>query len=50
MDAVQPITTSILSVIFFRLNLNWAEILGIILVIIAVYILQNGRRKHTIHY
>ncbi len=50
MDAVQPITTSILSVIFFRLNLNWAEILGIVLVIIAVYILQNGRRKHTIHY
>ncbi|MGE9857358.1 DMT family transporter [Limosilactobacillus reuteri] len=50
MDAVQPITTSILSVIFFKLNLNWAEILGIILVIIAVYILQNGRRKHTIHY
>ena len=50
MDAVQPITTSILSVIFFKLNLNWAEILGIILVIIAVYILQNGRRKRTIHY
>ncbi|MBC8744768.1 EamA family transporter [Lactobacillus sp. Marseille-P7033] len=50
MDAVQPITTSILSVIFFHLNLNWAEILGIVLVIIAVYILQNGRRKHTIHY
>lgn len=49
MDAVQPITTSILSVIFFKLNLNWAEILGIILVIIAVYILQNGRQKHTIH-
>ncbi|GGI63010.1 DMT family transporter [Limosilactobacillus caviae] len=50
MDAVQPITTSILSVIFFHLNLNWAEILGIVLVIIAVYVLQNGRRKHTIHY
>lgn len=50
MDAVQPITTSILSVIFFHLNLNWVEIMGIVLVIIAVYILQNGRRKHTIHY
>lgn len=45
MDAVQPITTSILSVIFFHLSLNWAEIAGIILVIVAVYVLQNGRRK-----
>lgn len=48
MDAVQPITTSILSVIFFHLHLNWAEIIGIILVIVAVYVLQNGRRRHTI--
>ncbi|MEY8441333.1 DMT family transporter [Lactobacillaceae bacterium 24-114] len=45
MDALQPITTSILSVIFFNLHLTWIEIVGIILVIIAVYVLQNGRQK-----
>lgn len=44
MDAVQPITTSILSVIFFSLNLNFFEGLGIIIVIVAIYILQRGRR------
>lgn len=45
MDALQPIVTTILSVIFFHLALNWFEILGIILVIVAIYILQNGRRR-----
>lgn len=45
MDALQPITTSILSVIFFNLHLTTVEILGIALVIIAVYVLQAGRRK-----
>lgn len=45
MDALQPIVTSILSVIFFHLVLNWVEILGIILVILAIYILQEGRRR-----
>ena len=25
--------------------MNWIEILGIVLVILAIYILQNGRRK-----
>lgn len=50
MDAVQPITTSILSVIFFHLVLNWVEIIGIILVIIAVYVLQKGRQRHSLHY
>lgn len=48
MDAMQPIVTSILSVIFFHLVLNWVEILGIALVIIAIYILQNGRRRQQI--
>ena len=52
MDAMQPITTSILSVIFFHLHLNWVEILGIALVIIAIFILQEGRRRssYDIHY
>ncbi|MFR0771678.1 MAG: EamA family transporter [Limosilactobacillus pontis] len=45
MDALQPIVTSVLSVIFFHLVLNWVEILGIILVILAIYILQEGRRR-----
>lgn len=45
MDALQPIVTSILSVVFFHLILNWVEILGIILVILAIYILQEGRRR-----
>lgn len=45
MDALQPITTTILSVIFFNLDINLAEVGGIVLVLIAIYILQNGRRK-----
>lgn len=45
MDAVQPIVTTILSVIFFSLNLNWVEALGIVIVIIAIYILQRGRQR-----
>lgn len=45
MDALQPIVTAILSVIFFKEWMNWIEILGIVLVILAIYILQNGRRK-----
>ncbi|MBZ4031772.1 DMT family transporter [Ligilactobacillus salivarius] len=45
MDALQPVTTSILSVIFLGLEMNWVEIVGIILVIVAIYILQRGRRN-----
>lgn len=45
MDALQPIMTTILSVIFFHLAINFFEVLGIVLVLIAIYILQNGRRK-----
>lgn len=47
MDAVQPITTSILSVIFFHLNMNLVEAVGIVVVIVAIYILQRGRRENT---
>ena len=45
MDAVQPITTSILSIIFFKMSMNWVEVVGIVLVIIGVYILQRGRKN-----
>lgn len=47
MDAVQPITTSILSVFFFHLNMNIIEALGILVVILAIYVLQRGRRENT---
>lgn len=53
MDALQPITTSILSVIFFNLHLSFVEIIGIALVIVAVYVLQAGRKKNLeaeMHY
>ena len=56
MDALQPIVTAILSVIFFKEWMNWIEIAGIVLVILAIYILQNGRRKghiekdYDLHY
>ena len=31
--------------IFLGLEMNWVEIVGIILVIVAIYILQRGRRN-----
>lgn len=48
MDALQPIVTSVLSVIFFQLHLNWVEITGIVIVLVAIYILQDGRRRKEI--
>lgn len=45
MDALQPITTTILSVIFFAAKMNVWEIVGIVIVLLAVYILQRGRRQ-----
>lgn len=45
MDALQPVTTTILSVVFLKLSINTMEIIGIFLVIIAIYVLQRGRRK-----
>lgn len=45
MDAMQPITTAILSMIFFGANMNAWEITGIVVVLIAIYILQRGRRQ-----
>lgn len=44
MDALQPITTTLLSVIFFHLDITVVEIIGILLVLIAIYVLQYGRR------
>ncbi|WP_034525889.1 DMT family transporter [Secundilactobacillus oryzae] len=43
-DAVQPVMTFILSVIFLSLDVSIVEIIGSALVIFAIYILQRGRR------
>ncbi|WP_395392063.1 DMT family transporter [Fructilactobacillus sanfranciscensis] len=40
MDALQPVSTFILSVIFFNTALSLAEIVGAILVILAIYLLK----------
>ncbi|KRN89391.1 DMT family transporter [Ligilactobacillus ceti] len=44
MDAVQPVTTFVLSVIFLSFHMSFLEIVGSVLVIVAIYILQKGRR------
>ncbi|CCI86006.1 DMT family transporter [Lactobacillus pasteurii] len=48
MDALQPITTTLLSVIFFKLDIGAIEILGIVLVLGAIYILQYGRKPRGV--
>ncbi|GFZ26956.1 drug/metabolite transporter permease [Lactobacillus corticis] len=48
MDAIQPILTTILSVIFFKLKINFAEMAGIVIVLIAIYLLQWGRRRASL--
>lgn len=45
MDALQPATTAVLSVIFLGLGMNWVEVVGIVLVIVAIYILPRGRKN-----
>ncbi|WP_457952457.1 DMT family transporter [Lactiplantibacillus pentosus] len=42
-DAVQPVVTFVLSIIFLNLQVSWIEILGSLLVIVAIYILQQYR-------
>jgi len=44
-DATQPVVTFILSIIFLSLKVSIAEIVGSALVILAIYLLQQGRRK-----
>ena len=44
MDAVQPITTSILSIIFFKMGMNWIEVVGIVLELL-VFISYNADGK-----
>lgn len=40
-DAVQPFTTFILSMIFLGSSFTWSEIIGSILVVVAIYILNK---------
>ncbi|USS93418.1 DMT family transporter [Fructilactobacillus ixorae] len=44
-DAVQPVMTFALSIIFLHTQISVMEIVGSVLVIIAIYILQSYRRK-----
>lgn len=44
-DAAQPVMTFILSVVFLGLQISWVEVLGSILVIVAIFLLQRGRAK-----
>lgn len=47
-DATQPVVTFILSAIFFAAAVNFVEIIGAALVILAIFILQKSHRKLTI--
>lgn len=40
-DALQPVVTFILSIIFFHLQISVMEVIGSILVVVAVYLLQR---------
>ncbi|WP_429970380.1 DMT family transporter [Fructilactobacillus sp. Tb1] len=44
-DAVQPVMTFILSVMFLQTKISLMEVVGSILVVIAIYILQKDKRK-----
>ncbi|KRN12884.1 drug metabolite exporter family protein [Fructilactobacillus fructivorans] len=44
LDAIQPVATFVLSVIFLHTHISWVEVLGAVLVILAVYILQYVQR------
>lgn len=42
-DAVQPVVTFILSIIFLHVQISWIEAFGSLLIIVAIYILQRFR-------
>lgn len=44
-DAAQPVMTFVLSILFLSLKITVAEVIGSVLVIVAIYLLQRGRRK-----
>ncbi|XIF19920.1 MAG: DMT family transporter [Acetilactobacillus jinshanensis] len=46
-DAIEPVATFIISIIFFHTSFNWVEIVGFVLVITSVYILEWFHHKTT---
>jgi EamA-like transporter family. len=40
-DAVQPFTTLVLSIIFLKYAVNFAEIVGAVVVVLAIYVLNR---------
>ncbi|GEO73784.1 DMT family permease [Levilactobacillus namurensis DSM 19117] len=44
-DATQPVITFVLSILFLSLKITLAEVIGSVLVIVAIYLLQRGRRQ-----
>lgn len=46
-DAIEPVATFVISIIFFHTSFNWVEILGAILVILSVYILEWFHHRTT---
>lgn len=43
-DAAQPVMTFILSVLFLHLSISMVEVAGSVLVVVAIYLLQRGRK------
>lgn len=46
-DAIQPIITFVLSMIFFHTLFSWVELAGAVLVILAIYILQRYQEAES---
>ncbi|KRM69905.1 transport protein [Apilactobacillus ozensis DSM 23829 = JCM 17196] len=46
-DAVEPVVTFILSIIFLGLKIDMIEVLGSALIIVAIYILQKSHQKRA---
>ncbi|KID42226.1 DMT family transporter [Fructilactobacillus fructivorans] len=46
-DAVQPVVTFILSVLFLHTKISLMEVVGSVLVILAIYILQDSKRRNV---
>ena len=45
LDAVQPVVTFVLSLLFLGMKFNFVEFLGALLVILAIYIIQKSRSE-----
>ncbi|EKK20141.1 DMT family transporter [Fructilactobacillus florum] len=43
-DAIQPVITFVISIFWFQADISWPEIIGAVLIIVAIYILQAAQR------